>query len=130
MAVGMEFPLPPPVPALLMLTRVVDPATRSRRKVFNFAGKTFGNGRPLMPLTRLLAELEKTTKRPSGVMSGDQESPLAPAGGDRLGSRAEMSCNGAGNATIAERKRITIVPPQENETTFLITIYNFSKGSR
>src|SRR5512138_3595322 len=78
---GRESPFPPLIPVRLTLTSFVVPSTRSRRYTLRLGGISKGMGRPFVVCTRLLAALENSTNRPSGVITGDQESPPPPAGG-------------------------------------------------
>src|SRR5213078_3153965 len=93
--VGIESPFPPPVPVKFTLTKVVVPAARSRKKILRCGATSTGSALPLLVVTRLLAALEKSTKRPSALRIGPQESPLPPAGGAWEESRTETSWKGA-----------------------------------
>src|SRR2546422_8893798 len=95
MPVGFESPFPPPVEAKLTLTKVVVLAVRSRKKTLRCGATSTGKALPLLLITRLLAVLENSTKRPFGLRTGPHESPLPPTGGGWEESRTETSCKGA-----------------------------------
>ena len=61
MPTGRESPLPPPVPARLMLTRVVVLLAQSRRYTFRPGMVRTGIGAPLPITIRLFAVLAKST---------------------------------------------------------------------
>src|SRR5947207_12037831 len=85
MAGETEFPLPPPTPVWFTLTRVVTPFVRSRRKTStNFPLSSF--------VTRLFAELRKSTKRPSELMTEAEESLVPPVTTGSEGSASETAC--------------------------------------
>src|SRR5450432_2326419 len=131
-AVGMESPVPGPVPLKLMLTSTVVPLVRSRRNTFILGGTWFRNGL-LVPLkTRLFARLANRTKRPSGVMIGRQESPPAPAGGVEAESTAETSCSGAaGDERATQRAKMKKTAVRRIEKTFFISVFQVNdQGSQ
>src|SRR5690242_3063275 len=81
-----ELPLPPPVPLKLALTSTVVLLPRSRKKTST----------PIWLLslvTKSLAELEYNTNRPSALIHGVAESPLAPAGKGSIGFRVDADCS-------------------------------------
>src|SRR5881296_1604777 len=85
MAGETEWPLPPPNPVRFTLTSVVVWFVRSRKKIST-------NLPPSSFVDRLLAELRKSTNRPSALMTEPRESLFPPPFGGIEGLASDTAC--------------------------------------
>src|SRR5579862_4207165 len=104
----MESPLPPPLPPLLGLIRRV---VWSERKTFRYNWL-------LELVTRSLAELLNTTKRPLLLSRGATESPFPPTGTAMDGFRVESNCDGVAKVEGTATRMLPTIIVRERRQTF------------